>query len=185
MLTKNKKNLKEKFYVSFLKGVQKEAKKYDFFDSKVAKRKVIVYKIINKIVTVIAAVMSFLTGLICEVSEIDDDGIILSIILVCLITTAILWGLKFLISFMYNLTCFYNDFSKNGNEDYKKWMSFKKYLKNSHLCLAQFTKKGICTLKDLSISRYELHIQNFHVPERLKYLCESVRSPFMASSRVL
>ena len=30
---------------------------------------------------------------------------------------------------MYNLTCFYNDFSEKGNEDYKKWMSFKKYLK--------------------------------------------------------
>lgn len=125
-----KKNLKESFYSSFLRSVQSKAKTYDFFDSKTAKRKMFIYKVINKILTIIASVMTALGGLILEVDDFDDAGIIVSIIIFSLITAGILWCLKFFISFMYNLTCFYNDFSKNGNEDYKKWMGFRKFLKN-------------------------------------------------------
>ena len=125
-----KNNLKENFYVDFLRLVQSKAKTYDFFNPKTAKRKTRVYNIINKVLTIVASIMTFLCGLIFEIVDVDDDGIILSIIIFSLITAGILWCFKFLISFMYNLTCYYNDFSKNGNEDFKKWMSFKKYLKN-------------------------------------------------------
>ena len=125
-----KKNLKESFYTDFLRQVQSKAKTHDFFDSKTAKRKVKVYKIVNKVVTVIASIATALGGLILEVDDFDDSGIILTIIVFSLITAGILWCLKFLITFMFNLTCFYNDFSKNGNEDYKKWIGFRKYLKN-------------------------------------------------------
>lgn len=125
-----KKNLKESFYVDFLRLIQAKAKTFDFFDSKTAKRKVRVYKIIDKVVTIIASICTFLCGLVLEVDDFDDQGVILSIVLYSLITAGILWVLKFIISFMFNLTCFYNDFSEKGNEDYKKWMGFRKYLQN-------------------------------------------------------
>ena len=125
-----KKNLHEGFYEKFLRLVQTKAKTHDFFDCKTGKRKVRVYNIINKVLTVVASIMTFLSGLIFEIDDVDDSGIIVSIIVFSLITAGILWCFKFLISFMYNLTCYYNDFSKKGSEDYRKWMSFKKYLKN-------------------------------------------------------
>lgn len=124
-----KKNLNEKFYMDFLKSIQAEAKNYDFFDSKTAKIKLKTYKIVDKIITIIASIMTFLVGLIGSIDDLDSEGFIFSIIMFSLITAGILWCLKFLISFMYNLTCFYNDFSEKGNEDYRKWMSFKKFLK--------------------------------------------------------
>ena len=123
-------SLDEKFFSSFLKNIQEDAKQRNFFSAKTAKRKVRVYKIINKIVTVIASITSFICTLGFEIldSEFDfEESFLLFIIF--LITAAILWILKFLISFMFNLTCYYNDFSIQGNEDYKKWLGFKKYLK--------------------------------------------------------
>lgn len=116
--------------VIFLRLIQAKAKTNDFFDAKTAKRKVRIYKCVDKIITVIASIMTFLVGLIGCIEDADSEGVILSIVIFSLLTAGILWGLKFLISFMYNLTCFYNNFSKNGNQDYKKWMGFKKYLKN-------------------------------------------------------
>lgn len=128
-----KKNMSDKFYNDFLRLIQAKAKTYDFFDKKTGKRKMKVYKIVNKVVTVIASIASFMGSLIFSVDELDGDGEILYIIIISLISAGILWGLKFLITFMFNLTCFYNDFSERGNVDYKKWLGFKKYLKNYSL----------------------------------------------------
>jgi len=126
-----KKNLNEKFYNKFLKLIQEEAKQYDFFNKKTATKKVRVYKIINKVVTIIASITSFLFAFCVEgLDSIDDFEVGVALLTFCLVTALILWGLKFLISFMFNITCYYNDFSEQGEEDYKKWMSFKKYLKN-------------------------------------------------------
>ena len=125
-----KKNLKENFYDDFLKLVQSKAKTHDFFDAKTAKRKIRVYKIIDKIVTIIASISSFLAMGVMEIDDFDEYGFIVTIVVLSLITAGILWCLKFLITFMFNLSCFYNDFSEKGNEDYKKWMGFRKYLKN-------------------------------------------------------
>jgi len=123
-----KKNLNKNFYDKFLKLIQDKAKTFDFFDKKTAKRKITVYKIINKVVTILASVSSFLVSLALGVDDMDE--VLFSIVVFSLITALILWALKFLISLMYNLNCFYNDFSENGNADYKKWMGFRKYLKN-------------------------------------------------------
>lgn len=126
-----KNNLNEKFFNKFLKLIQEDAKEYDFFNKRTAKRKVRVYKIIDKVVTIIASVMSALCALgLNLIDGADDLGFVIIVLILFLGTAGILWCLKFLISFMFNLSCYYNDFSKQGNEDYKKWMSFKKYLKN-------------------------------------------------------
>lgn len=125
-----KNNLREDFFIQFLQLIQLDAKQRDFFSGKTAKKNIRVYKVINKVVTIIASVMSILGGLITSVDDFDSEGYILAIIIFALITAGVLWLLKFLISFMFNMTCYYNDFSKNGSEDYRKWSGFKKYLKN-------------------------------------------------------
>lgn len=125
-----KKNLEESFYVDFLRLIQTKAKTYDFFDSKTGKRKMMVYKMIDRVITVIAAITSGLCTIALEIDEIDEDGFILAFLIFSLITAGAMWCLKFLISFMFNLTCFYNDFSNNGNLEYKKWMGFRKFLIN-------------------------------------------------------
>lgn len=125
-----KRNLNEEFYLEFLKAIQEKSKKKEFFDAKIAKKKVKIYKIVDKFVTIIASIMTFLISLIEVIDDVDSEGFILSIVMFSIITAGVLWCLKFLISFMYNLTCFYNDFSEKGSEDYTKWMGFKKYLKN-------------------------------------------------------
>ena len=132
-----KKNLNENFFETFLKGIQADAKKYDFFSAKVARVKVRVYKVINKVVTVMATVTSGLSAFVLAglegLGDIADSGESLAVILLifayCLVTAGLLWVLKFLISFMYNLSCYYNDLSKSGKEDYKKWIGFRKFLK--------------------------------------------------------
>ena len=127
-----KNNLKEGFYSKFLRLIQEDAKKHDFFDPKIAKIKMKVYKIVDKVVTILASIIS---GLCCfGIEGIEDVGdgadFILVFFICCLITAGTLWCMKFLISFMYNLNCYYNDFSKQGNNDYKKWIGFRKFLKN-------------------------------------------------------
>lgn len=125
-----KSNLEEKFFIQFLQLIQLDAKQKNFFSEKTAKKNIRVYKVINKVVTIIASIMSILGGLITSIDDFDGEGYILAIIIFALVTSGVLWLLKFLISFMFNMTCYYNDFSKNGSEDYRKWMGFKKYLKN-------------------------------------------------------
>lgn len=124
-----KKNLDKNVLTSFLKAIQDEAKKRDFFSEKEAKIKARVYKVVNKIVTVIASVTSGIFALSLELLEAADDVEVLVIILGLMAFAGIFWIVKFLISFAYNLTCYYNNFSKQGNEDYKKWLGFKRYLK--------------------------------------------------------
>lgn len=133
-----KKNLNENFYEAFLKNIQADAKNYDFFSAKVARVKVRVYKVINKVVTIMATVASGLAAFVLAglegIGDFADSGEALAVIMLvfvyCLITAGLLWALKFLISFMYNLSCYYNDLSKNGRVDYKKWVGFRKFLKN-------------------------------------------------------
>jgi len=126
-----KTNLNNWFLNKFLKLIQDDAKKYDFFNKRTGKRKVLVYKIINKVVTVMASVVSGLCVIGPEILDAADDlDVLVLFVLFSFVTAGILWCLKFLISFMFNLSCYYNDFSKQGNEDYKKWMGFKKFLKN-------------------------------------------------------
>lgn len=126
-----KKNLDKNFFSKFLKSIQDDAKNYDFFDKKTAKRKIKIYKIINKIVTIIASVASFIAVVCVEGLDAFDDFEYAAILLILfLVTAGLLWVLKFLISFMFNISCYYNDFSDKGNDDYKKWIAFKKYLKN-------------------------------------------------------
>ena len=126
-----KDNLKEGFFSKFLRNVQTDAKKHDFFGTKIAIIKMRVYKIVDKVVTILAAISS---GLCCVgIESCEDAGDAADFLLVfficCLITAGVLWCMKFLISFMYNLNCYYNEFSKKGNEDYKKWIGFRKFLK--------------------------------------------------------
>ena len=130
--------MNQNFYETFLKNIQADAKNHDFFSSKVGRVKVRVYKIINKIVTVMASVISALTGFVLValedigdmVDSADSLAVVALIFAYCLVTAGLLWALKFLISFMYNLSCYYNDLSKNGKADYKKWIGFRKFLKN-------------------------------------------------------
>ena len=131
-----KSNLDEITMNSFLKAVQKEAKKKDFFSKREARIKARVYKVVNKIVTVIASVASGLFAMSLQLLEgIGDAGLdeggefILIIILGLMAFAGLFWIIKFLISFAYNITCYYNDFSERGNEDYKRWLGFKRYLK--------------------------------------------------------
>ena len=124
-----KKKLNEKFYINFLKNIQKEAMKKDFFASKEAKVKARVYKVVNKVVTVIASIASGLFALSLQLLEGVDDIEVFVVILGLMLIAGVFWLIKFLISFFYNITCYYNSFSKNGNEDYKKWLGFKRYLK--------------------------------------------------------
>ncbi len=126
-----KKNLNKLFYSEFLKCIQEEAKEKDFFSKSYAKWKIRIYKIINKIVTVMASVASFMVALIGYIADGADDFDVLGVLLVLsLVSALILWILKFIVTFTFNLTCYYNEFSKQGNEDYKKWKGFKKYLKH-------------------------------------------------------
>ena len=130
-----KDNLKEGFYSKFLRSIQEDAKKHDFFGSKIAKFKMKIHKIVDEVVTTLAYVSSGLCCLCGFVLEAFDSGadamadFVILFLLFCLITAGILWCMKFLISFMYNLNCYYNEFSKQGNEDYKKWVGFRKFLK--------------------------------------------------------
>lgn len=125
-----KKNLNKNFYEEFLRGIQKEAKSKDFFSKKYGKLKVKIYKIINTVVTFLASVTSFMVTIVGAIIDDSDFGEISLIIFVfSLICAAVLWILKFIVSFTYNLTCYYNEFSKRGNEDYRKWKGFKRYLK--------------------------------------------------------
>ena len=124
-----KKKLDEIVYNSFLKAVQAEAKKKDFFSTKQAKIKARIYKVVNKIVTVIASVASGLFALSLEMLEAVDDADVAIIILGLMVIAGLFWVIKFLISFAYNITCYYNNFSERGNEDYKRWLGFKRYLK--------------------------------------------------------
>lgn len=128
-LYKNK--LDDIFYSNFLRAIQSKAKTYDFFDSRTAKIKVMAHKIVNKILTIVASIMTVLSGFIGQLADFGgDDEFTFSLFILSLATAGVLWCFKFLITFMYNVTCYYNDFSKNGNKDYKKWMGFKKYLIN-------------------------------------------------------
>ena len=126
-----KENLDKKFYSEFLKGIQEEAKEKDFFSKSYAKWKMKTYKIINKIVTLMASIASVMFGIIGLILEgSDGDEFTGSLFIWSLISALILWILKFIVTFTFNLTCYYNEFSKQGNEDYKKWKGFKKYLKH-------------------------------------------------------
>lgn len=124
-----KKNLDKDFYIKFLKNIQKEAKKKNFFDKKTAKRKTRIYKVVNKIVTVIASIASGLFALSLNLLEYAEDFEVVVGLLGLMLVAGIFWVIKFLISFFYNITCYYNSFSKKGNEDYKKWLGFRRYLK--------------------------------------------------------
>lgn len=135
-----KSNLDETFYREFLRDIQNNAKKRNFFDKKVGKRKVRVHKIISKVVNAIALASSGLCSFcligmeeLGDAGSVDDSESLLFVVglfIFLLVISGILWCLKFLISFMYNLSCYYNAFSKKGNEDYKRWIDFKEFLKN-------------------------------------------------------
>lgn len=125
-----KKNIDKNFYSKFLREIQRCAKMRNFYDAKTGKKKYNMYKRINSVVTVIAILASSLLTLVGEIDNFDDGGIMLTIIVFSLIAAAILWVLKFSITLMFNLSCYYNDFSDKGSEDYYKWMGFKKYLVN-------------------------------------------------------
>ena len=129
-------NLDIKTFESFLRAVQEEAKKRDFFSKREGKIKARVYKVINRIVTIIASIASGIFALSLQLLEgIGDAGFdeggefILFIVFGLMAFAGLFWIIKFLISFAYNITCYYNNFSKQGNEDYKKWLGFKRYLK--------------------------------------------------------
>ena len=129
-------NLDSDMLSSFLKAIQKEAKKKNFFDKKTGKTKERIYKIVNKVVTVLASISSGLFALSLQLLEgigdadIDEGGeFIIAIILGLMVVAALFWVIKFLISFAYNITCYQNTFSQRGYKDYKQWLGFKRYLK--------------------------------------------------------
>jgi hypothetical protein len=72
--------LDKSFYAKFLRLIQEKAKTYDFFDKKTAKRKYRVYKIIDKVITVIASVSSGLCTLVMGIEDFDDQGGVLAIV---------------------------------------------------------------------------------------------------------
>lgn len=131
-----KKNLDKDAYAEFLRLVQKEAKTKNFFDRKAGKRKMRIYKIVDAFVTGVATVVSglgalgscALEGCDASVDMGDIGGVIVITFIVYLAGAAILWGTKFLVSFVFNLNCYYNEFSEEGKRDYIKWIGFKKYL---------------------------------------------------------
>lgn len=126
-----KANLNKNFFGEFLRNIQKEAKEKDFFSKGYGKLKVKIYKIINKVVTAFASINSVMVAIIGILADASNgDEFTGSLLALSLISAIILWILKFIVTFTFNLTCYYNEFSKKGNEDYKKWKGFKKYLKH-------------------------------------------------------
>lgn len=125
----NQNESRKQFYSKFLKAVQRESMAKGFFDEKAGKRKAKVYKIIDKVVTVMATVSSLLMSFSCEVLGESAEPEILVLVGAIFIYVVILWILKFSISFAYNITCHYNSLSKKGNEDYKRWLGVKRYFK--------------------------------------------------------
>lgn len=125
----NKNKSRKQFYSKFLSAVQIESMNKGFFDKKAGKAKAKTYKIIDKVVTVMATVSSFLMSFSCEVLGEASEPEILVFVAAIFIYAVVLWILKFLISFAYNITCHYNSFSEKGNEDYKRWLGVKRYFK--------------------------------------------------------
>lgn len=128
-----KKNLDDEFSEDFLKKIQDEAKKHDFYDKDVGDKKVDLFKIVNKIINTITTIITCVIEICTILWLIGDDWHIIRYIDtfygLSLIGVGVLWVLKFIISFMFNITCYYNKFSEAGENDYKKWIGFKKYLK--------------------------------------------------------
>lgn len=153
-----KNNLSYFYSKQFFKHVQEDAKKYDFFDAKTAEKKVKIYNFIKKAIKFIVgfvtivfgipalisgAVMFFVgsaSGFILRILEIFKvvtpeftDKIYFDLIGFPLILVAIVWLFCFLIAYLYNITCYVNNFSDNGRKEYVKWMKLKKYLEKFSL----------------------------------------------------
>ncbi len=123
-----KNNIDKNFLGEFLRQIQQTAKKRDFFSKKEGIRKERVYKVVNKVTTILASISSFLFAISLEGLDVINEDIIFVIVFL-LVVALLFWSFKFIISYLFNITCYYNDFSEKGKEDYKRWKGFKKHLK--------------------------------------------------------
>lgn len=146
-----KDNLDKGFLTSFCREVQKLAKTYDFYSPKLVKRKKLMYFLAEKVTSTFAIISSILIGIPVIIALIllftaeigiweaairfldylpgkTQYNVLFSCFVFPLIVGGIVWVSHFLVSFFYNVTCKYNEYSENGKKDYVKWMGFKKYL---------------------------------------------------------
>ena len=109
-----------------------------FFSRTTGRLKAAAYDVVDGVVTVIATITSAIGGLMMAmldgadgIFETEEGATLFLTIFLCLIVfSAALWGIKFLMSFLHNISCYYNELSKEGSENYFKCMAFKKYLMN-------------------------------------------------------
>lgn len=127
-----KSNLSKKFFLKFLTLVQKEAKKYDFFDPKMADKKRKSYLFIRNFTRFIAgpAVVSatVIYGIGVAIAAIDPDGIVIETLGSIVAYLIFVIVSSYFVLKAYNLTCYRNYLSENGEKEYSKWVSFKKFL---------------------------------------------------------
>ena len=130
----------------FQKKLQIVAKRKDFFNKKISKTKATSYHVIH-ITTFIMDMFSkkliygvyFLSYLYVVFGVSSYLGVnigetqynITTLFIGCVLPILLSYFMKlvdFLVTYFYNICCYYNEYSENGLEDYKKWMGFKTFL---------------------------------------------------------
>lgn len=121
-------------YKFFLKKVQNECIKEDFFSKRfsIIKKKMQVFTDLFVVFTNIFIVVGLCYSIFILFISIARQKDLTPILFPLLLTIG-LWILRFCIKFIYSKIVYYNIFSEKGKEDYKKMMKFKEYLENYSL----------------------------------------------------